>query len=84
MIEIHDKDIRLTKPNVDCVYCELHHFVDFITKKHVEEMYAVCTNKVKSQGMVSIDITQDGNPLQWETTCKNCKLYCNKNQLDLF
>lgn len=77
------KDIRLTKPNTVCKYCVLHHFVNF-NGKQLEEQYAECTNKIKSWGMWSIDITEEGNPLQWETTCRNCKQYESKRQLSIF
>lgn len=76
------KDIRITKPHTDCRWCQIHNFVDFYGN-HVKEQYAVCTNQVKSWGMVSIDITQEGNPLEWETKCENCKFYDTIKQLEL-
>lgn len=77
------KDIRKTKPRIDCRWCEIHNFVDF-SGNHVEEQYAECTNQIKSWGMVSIDITEEGNPLEWETSCKNCKHYESTRQLSIF
>lgn len=76
-------DIRVTTPRTDCRWCEIHNFVDF-DGNHLKEQYAVCTNRVKSWGMVSIDITKDGNPLEWETKCENCMSYESKMQLSLF
>ena len=77
------KDIRNTNPRNDCRWCELHYFVDF-KGNHVDEQYAECTNQIKSWGMVSIDITKEGNPLEWETKCESCKYYESKMQLELF
>lgn len=76
-------DIRITHPRIDCRWCEIHNFVD-LKGNHVREQYAECTNKIKSWGMASIDITKEGNPLMWETKCENCKLYDPKMQLSLF
>lgn len=77
------KDIRITQPRIDCRWCEIRNFVDF-HGNHVKEQYAVCRNQVKSWGMVSIDITKEGNPLEWETKCENCKCYESIKQLELF
>lgn len=80
---MHSKDIRNTNPRIDCRWCELHNFVDF-KGNHFDEQYAVCKNQVKSWGMDSIDITKEGNPLQWETNCTNCKHFESNRQLSLF
>lgn len=80
---LHRKDIRITRPRTDCRWVRIHNFVDF-AGNHLDEQYAECTNQIKSWGMVSIDITKEGNPLEWETSCENCKYYETTNQLLLF
>lgn len=77
------KDIRITKPHTDCRWCKIHNFRNLDGSKR-EEQYAECTNQVKSWGMVAIDITKEGNPLEWETSCTNCKKFESINQLSIF
>lgn len=80
---INRKDIRLTRARIDCRWIRLHNFVDFKGNRCTEQ-YAECTNPVKTHGMVSIDITEEGNPLQWEVSCRKCNCYESECQLELF
>lgn len=80
---MNDKDIRESKPNVNCKWCEVHNFVD-MEGNETESQYAVCTHQAKTQGCVSIDITATGNALLFETSCKDCKYYESKGQLTIF
>ena len=80
---MNEKDIKLTKPKQDCVFCSIMNFVDF-HGNNVEEYYAQCTNQKRTNGLSVIDITLEGNPLLAETSCHHCNEYNSKNQLSLF
>lgn len=79
----NEKDIRISKANTDCVYCEVNNFVHF-DGTACEEQYAQCKNSEKTQGCATIDIMYEGNALLHETTCRNCKYYESKRQLTIF
>ena len=80
---VNPKDIRITQPNLDCKFCIVRNFVNMKGNK-VDSQYAECINQKKTHGCVSIDIKLEINPLMWETSCRNCKLFISRNQLTLF
>lgn len=80
---INPHDIRVTHPEIDCKFCELHNFVDW-EGNVVDSQYALCTNQENSHGCTAIDIVYDATNLLWEVSCKNCKKFISKNQLLLF
>ena len=81
---MNEKDIRITKPKTDCKFCETRQFVDFHGNHIDGEYYAECRNREKSQGMTVIDITAEANPLEFTTSCHNCRHYDNRQQMTLF
>lgn len=78
-----DKYIQNAKPRTDCIYCQVHNFVDMKGNK-LQEQYAQCTNKIVSMGMVSIDIVLHPEPFGYNTSCQKCKHYNSQKQLTLF
>ena len=76
--------IEDTKPNTDCKYCVLHHYVESDGKTPCREQYAQCTCPEKTQGFMTIDIVFASNPLEFNTSCQNCENYISKRQLELF
>ena len=80
---MNEKDIMVTKPRQDCVFCSIRNFVDF-NGNNVNEYYAQCTSQKRTNGLSVIDITLEGNPLLAETSCHHCNEYKSKKQLELF
>lgn len=76
--------IENTKPNTDCVYCEIYNYVESDGKTPSKDKYAVCVNRKKTGGCQHIDIALKGNPLLFQVSCKNCKEYKSRSQLELF
>ena len=76
--------IQNSKPNTDCVYCVLHHFVkeDGITED--TNQYAECTCPSICKGLCSVDISATPSTFNCTVNCKMCKHYKGKRQLTLF
>lgn len=83
MYKQEDKYIENSKPRKDCIYCQIHNFLDMKGNK-LSIQYAECTNQVVSYGMVSIDIVMRAQPFEYNTSCRNCKHYESNQQLTLF
>ena len=76
--------IKETHPNIDCKFCELHNYVESDGKTQTIYKYAVCNNLKKTHGCCYIDIAFKANPLDFKTSCQNCKEYVSKSQLSFF
>ena len=72
-----------SKPRKDCVFCQIHNFVDMKGNK-LPLQYALCDNQVVSMGMVTIQIVFKAMPFEYNTSCQHCKHYKSKQQLTLF
>lgn len=76
--------IQNSKPNTDCVYCVLHHFLKADGKTKDTEQYAECTCPAICKGLCSVDISATPSPFDCTVNCKKCKHYKGKRQLTLF
>lgn len=76
-------NIKLTKPKIDCKFCELHNFLDR-NNQPTSDQYAMCNNQNITKGVETIQIGCSTSAIMWTVACKGCKHYIYKNQLDLF
>lgn len=83
-MSIFQPTIEDTKPNLDCVYCEVHNYLKSDGKTPTKYRYAQCNNQKKTGGFCYIDIVFKVAGFSFETSCQNCKEYVSKSQLNLF
>ena len=76
--------IQNSKPDTDCVYCEVHHDRNGDGDGYAKEQYAECTCPAICKGLCSVDISATPSPFDCTVTCKGCKHYKGKSQLTLF
>lgn len=74
--------IENSKPRIDCIYCQIHNYVDMKGNK-LPLRYALCINQVVSRGLTAIDIVSKAQPFEYNTSCKNCKFYESNLQLTI-
>ena len=75
--------IQNSKPDTDCVYCEVHHYRKADGTGEAPEQYAECTCPAICKGLCSVDISATPSPFDCTVTCKGCKHYKGKSQLTL-
>lgn len=75
--------IENSRPNTDCIYCKVRHFVNYNTGKESAKQYAECMYEEKTR-LTATDIVYSPSPFGYDTSCRNCKFYKSKNQLKLF
>ena len=76
--------IQNSKPDTDCVYCEVHNYRKADGTGECPEQYAECTCPAICNGLCSVDISATPSHFDCTVTCKGCKHYKGKSQLTLF
>lgn len=77
------RDIRESKANLSCRYCQVEQVYDLLGIPQ-NEYYASCIHPCKTKGMESIYIMEKPIFKDNATSCVKCIYAVSRNQLELF